>query len=154
MAEWARVGMPVTNKNAYRAARRQEIKSGQRTSLTPNQAKKAFTNATKKTAAEAALGAGLGVAAPIAVLAASGGGGVHTAARAASRATNSALKKTGIEAAKKQYVRKLLNRAARGNHTLTKNMINKAIQRSGGDPRVAHALEKGGQVARNLLRVL
>ena len=171
--------MPVTNKNAFRQARRAEIESGTRASLTPNEAKKAFANATRRTAGEAALGAGLAVAAPVAVLAATGGGaggavtrgvageGQRAAGRlaaqraqrqvlkkAAQRGAHQAAKKTGVEAAKKQYVRKLLNRAARGNHTLTTTMINKAVQRAGGDPRVAYALEKGGQAARNLLQAL
>jgi hypothetical protein len=74
--------------------------------------------------------------------------------KVAQKGARQATKKTGIEAAKKEYVKKLLNRAARGNHTLTTNMINKAVQRAGGDPRVAKALEKGGKVALNLLRNL
>ena len=163
--------MPVTNKNKFRQARR----AGKPPSTTPAQAKKQFNNAIRRTAGEAALGAGLAVAAPIAALAATGGGATGAVTRgvagegqraagrlAVQRAERQVLKKavqrgarrTGIEEAQKQYVRKLLNRAARGNHTLTKNMINKAIQRSGGDPRVAQALEKGGQAARNLLKTL
>lgn len=59
-----------------------------------------------------------------------------------------------LNKAKINYVKKLLNRAARGNHTFTQDMINKAVQRAGGDSRIAPALEKGGQVARNLLATL
>lgn len=69
-------------------------------------------------------------------------------------AVNVARRASQLNKAKMNFVKKLLNRAARGNHTITPNMINKAVVRAGGDPRVAHALEKGGQVARNLLATL
>lgn len=72
MAEWAKAGMPVTNKNAFRAFRRAEIASGRRNSYTPAQAKAAANNALKKSAAGAALGAALGAAAPVVALAAGG----------------------------------------------------------------------------------
>ena len=82
-----------------------------------------------------------------------------TRGMAATRASQAA--RQGVAAAAKRaspwsipnnFTRKLLNRAAKGNHTITTNMINTAVQRAGGDPRVAAALEKGGQVALNLLR--
>jgi hypothetical protein len=51
------------------------------------------------------------------------------------------------------FIKKQLNRAARG-ETIPTNVINKAIQRAGGNARVGHALEKGGQAALNLLKSL
>ena len=72
IAEFERLGFPVTNKNAFRAFRRAEIASGRRNSYTPAQAKAAANNALKKSAAGAALGAAIGAAAPVVALAAGG----------------------------------------------------------------------------------
>lgn len=127
--------MPVTNINKFRQFRRKNIKSG----ITPKNARALFDAAIVRTAGEAALGAGLGTAATVAALA------------TGPAAITKARPKVNLSKAKLNYVRNLLNRAARGNSTITKNMINKAIQRSGSDPRVAAALEKGGNAARVLL---
>ena len=76
-------------------------------------------------------------------------------AKAGPRAASQVARRAAeLNKSKMNFVKKLLNRAARGNHTITPNMINKAVQRAGGDPRVAMALEKGGAVARNLLASL
>jgi hypothetical protein len=76
-------------------------------------------------------------------------------AKAGPRAASQVARRAAeLNKSKMNFVKKLLNRAARGNHTITPNMINKAVQRAGGDPRVAAALEKGGSVARNLLATL
>ena len=76
-------------------------------------------------------------------------------AKAGPRAANQVARRAAeLNKSKMNFVKKLLNRAARGNQTITPNMINKAVQRAGGDPRVAAALEKGGGVARNLLASL
>ena len=85
-----------------------------------------------------------------------------TARKAAANATAAGQARSRAQAAVSQgiaessagYVKKLLNRAARGNHTITKNMINQAIHLAGGNARVGPALQKGGNAARNLLASL
>ncbi len=112
-------------------------------------AKKA-ANLARQQAAKKAVQTTKGMAASRATQAARQG-----VAKAGPRAASQVARRAGnLNRAKMNFVKKLLNRAARGNHTITPNMINKAVQRAGGDPRVAVALEKGGQVARNLLASL
>lgn len=135
MKKWANAGMPITNKAAFTAS----LRNGKQY-LTPNQAKAAFKNATVKGFQGMAAGAVLGTGATIGALAA-GSGAATTAAQRV---------RVNLNKAKINFVKKLLNRAAHG-ETIPTNMINKAIQRSGGNARVAHALTKGGSVARNLL---
>ena len=85
------------------------------------------------------------------------GNGQRMAAEAAQRIAGKAVKKSrvafNLNKAKINFIKKQLNRAARG-ETIPANVINKAIQRAGGNARIGHALEKGGQAALNLLKSL
>jgi hypothetical protein len=85
------------------------------------------------------------------------GNGQRMAAEAAQRIAGKAVKKSrvaiNLNKAKLNFIKKQLNRAARG-ETIPSNVINKAIQRAGGNARIGHALEKGGQAALNLLKSL
>ncbi|BAT22595.1 hypothetical protein [Yellowstone lake phycodnavirus 3] len=118
--------------------------------LARQQAGKKAANLARQQAGKKAAQTARGMAASRAKQAAAQG-----VAKAGPRAASQAARRVGnLNKAKMNFVKKLLNRAARGNHTITPNMINKAVQRAGGDPRVAAALEKGGSVARNLLATL
>ena len=149
MAEWAKAGMPVTNKNAFRQARRAEIESGTRASLTPNEAKKSFANATRRTAGEAALGAGISVAAPVAVLAATGGGGVHTAARAAVRASGKGTSGNGARWAQ-QAAQRIAERSRKSKQIY--NALNKARQGKFNPSNLGNILSKAPRPVQNTLR--
>jgi hypothetical protein len=84
------------------------------------------------------------------------GNGQRMAAEAAQRIAEKGVKSRvaiNLNKAKMNFIKKQLNRAARG-ETIPANVINKAIQRAGGNARIGHALEKGGQAALNLLKSL
>ena len=68
------------------------------------------------------------------------GNGQRQAAQAAQR-----IAEKGVS------IKNLLRRAAKG-EIIPTNLMNKAINKAGGDPRVAFALEKGGAFARNLIQ--
>ena len=122
-------------------------------------------------AAEGALGAFATKKAAATVVKGATGNGQRMAAEAAQRiaakkaASAAKVPNMAVEAVKKSrvafnlnkakfnFIKKQLNRAARG-ESIPANVISKAINRAGGDPRIGHALEKGGQVARNLLNSL
>lgn len=77
IANFRKFGFEVKNEKAFKNFRRAEIASGRKPQYyTPAQAKAAANEALRKSAAGAALGAGLAVAAPVLALAATGGGGV------------------------------------------------------------------------------
>ena len=107
-------------------------------------------------AAEGAVGM-VGKKAANVVVKGATGNGQRQAAQAAQRIAEKVVKKSrvaiNLNKAKLNFIKKQLNRAARG-ETIPANVINKAIQRAGGNARIGHALEKGGQAALNLLKSL
>jgi hypothetical protein len=148
----------------YKAFIRQAIKNGtfNATKAANNYQKKKLAGqltglaiASGALAAEGAVGM-VGKKAANVVVKGATGNGQRMAAEAAQRIAEKGVKSRvaiNLNKAKMNFIKKQLNRAARG-ETIPTNVINKAIQRAGGNARVGHALEKGGQAALNLLKSL
>lgn len=144
IAEFERLGFPVTNKAAFKTFRRAEIASGRKTTYTPAEAKAAANSALRKSLGGMALGAGLAVAAPVAVLAASSGGAAAGVTGQGQRIAGQQGVSIANKVRKLQSVKNLLAKAQTQTVSFA-NMVNAVNKVSGPfKNRVAAAL--GGHV--------